>query len=115
MYSLFVCVPVDDAEGEKKAGAEEGAHDTEAGGDGPTHASTAPARKSMKLSYEDYRTMANLLMCHMRCVEEQATQGKWKGVLGVFVVTVDLELVLGVEIEGLTIEFQVFTVWYGIE
>ena len=47
----------------------------------------------MKLSYEDYRTMANLLVCHMRRMEEQATQGNKKWVLGLFVVTVGLELV----------------------
>ena len=39
-----------------------------------TPTEVAPVKKAaMKLSYDDYRTMANLLVCHMRHQEETET------------------------------------------
>ena len=68
----------EEAEKEKDGDADDAATpmDTGAGGDA---APAAAPKKGMKLSYDEYRNMANLLVCHMRKVEEQAQTGERRG------------------------------------
>ena len=33
-------------------------------------------KKGLKLSYDEYKQMANLLVCHMRKAEEEAAEGE---------------------------------------
>ena len=75
IYGNLCAVDEAEQEAEKKDEEETPSQEDGAGGD-----QAAPKKAGMKLSYEDYRTMANLLVCHMRRVEEEAAEkGREKG------------------------------------
>lgn len=46
------------------------------------HTETAPAKKKLALSYEEYKNLSNMLVLHMRTLESQfETEGMWNVVL----------------------------------